>query len=150
MQVRGAFIGALVLVVVGVAAALGVSAWRHHSDQQELHAALALAHRLQMPISATSSNECHGDGLVACWVSPNSSRAVAQAVGTAMRADGARASVRCNSVKVGFGPAQQIGNECTVIARFGRRATAAMATPSTLRRGHNVIVVGTLVSVSAA
>lgn len=149
MRVRGVFIIVLVVVLVAAVAGLSFVSLRHRADQKNLRAASALAHRLEAPEPAVVSHECRGDGLVACWTSTQYATAVAQSLAVQMRAAGARPEVRCNLVKVGPANALVSRDACSVIARFGSRATAAFVDPSVQR------VIGkthsqTLVSVSAA
>jgi len=141
---------AFVAVLVAVAAALSVTAWQHRADARNLRAAASLAHRLPPPAGATTSSQCHGDGLTACWTAPRTAPDAAQALAMSMRGLGARPVVRCDSMKVGTGPATTTTDECSVIARFGSRAVAAFIGPNWQSTGSAGHIDGSLVSVAAA
>ena len=149
MRVRGGFIVVLLVIVVASVAGATFVSMRHRSDQHNLRAASALAHRLEAPESAVVSHDCHGDGLVACWTSTQQATVLAQSLAAQMRAAGARPEVRCHRVQVGPAGALVLREECSVIARFGSRATAAFVDPSVQR--HNAQLRSeTLISLSAA
>lgn len=148
MRVRGGFIVVLIAVLVATVAGVTVLSLRHRSDQRHMRAARALAHRLQAPAPAVVSHDCRGDGLVACWTSTQEARVVAQSLAAQMRAAGARPDVRCNGVKVGPAGALVSRDECSVIARFGARATTAFVDPN-LQRHRGEIHPQTLISLSA-
>jgi len=148
MRVRGGFIGVLIVALVGALAGTFFVSVRHRSDQQHLRAASTLAHRLRAPALAAASHDCRGDGLVACWTSNQGATAVAKSLATQMRAAGAQPEVRCSRVKVGPADALVSRDECSVIARFGSRATAAFVDPS-VQRTNGTIHAQTLISLSA-
>lgn len=150
MQVRGGLVVACVAVLVAVAAALSVAAWQRGLDGRNLQAAVSLAHRLPAPAFATTSRQCHGDGLTACWTTPRTAADVAQALAASMRGLGARPVVQCARMKVGVGPAGTTTDECSVIARFGARAVAAFVGPDWQGSGTAAHLDGSLISVAAA
>lgn len=149
MRVRGGFIVVLVVVLVGGVAGASFVSLRHRADQKNLRAASTLAHRLHVPGVAVVSHDCRGDGLVACWTSTQDATPIAQSLAAQMSAAGARPEVRCNRVKVGPTSALVSRDECSVVARFGSRATAAFVDPSVQRSGSELHS-QTLVSLSAA
>jgi len=148
MRVRGGFLVVLIVVLVAGVAGMSFVSLRHRADQKDLRAATALAHRLPAPELAVVSHDCRGDGLVVCWTSAQDATPMAQTLAAQMRAAGALPEVRCLRVKVGPANALVSRDECSVIARFGSRATAAFVDPS-VQGGAGKTHSQTLVSLSA-
>src|SRR5438270_9550379 len=95
MRVRGGFLVVLVVVLAAVGAWLAVAAWQHRADQRNLKAAMSVARGLPAPEGASSSRECHGDGLVSCWMTPAAPANAAQGIAASIRSLGGHATVRC-------------------------------------------------------
>jgi hypothetical protein len=150
MRARGGFVVGLVVVVVSVAAWLSVAAWRDHTDQRNLAAAVALAHRVPPPEGAVPSNACRGDGLVSCWTTPAQPRAAADSVAASLRRLGGHVTVACDRVRVGSGSAARSADECHVAARFGSRAVTVFADPHWQHGPGGNTIDGSLISVAAA
>lgn len=147
VTVRPVFVGALGIVAVGAAAAVGLTSVAHAHGQADARSATAAAHRVATPVGATPSHDCHGDGLVVCFTINESVIDATTAVNSSVGSAAAKpATVTCSRVAAGAASGQR---SCLVAVRWGAHGVFAFVEPHVVSASGHPAVRGTLVSVTA-
>jgi hypothetical protein len=149
VQVRARFLVALTLILVVLAGGSALLTYRHRVDQRNAKDVQALAKLVTLPAGASVSTECHGDGTTACWIIQETPKNVVAEVADQLRSASTTPQVRCSTIPLMIEPTGQ-HESCYATVRMGSRIVSVGAHHTWARRDGKLIVVGTLVGVSAS
>jgi hypothetical protein len=152
MRTRPVFTVLLALVIIGIAIGKTVVTESGNADHRNLVHAQTVAHNLVAPAGATTSNTCHADGMVSCWVVEGSAAHVATTVSAGLAGPaGKSATPSCQRVPVGTQGNSVTADECSVIVRYGDHGVFAFFDPQVSHDADGrATISGTLVTISAA
>jgi|SRR5450755_1832856 len=134
MRTRGIFFVLLGLTIAGVTTGELVVATAAHADQRDLAHARATAEQLAAPEGVVVSTECHGDGLIWCWLTPQSVASVTASI-SAQLGPAAGGPV-CQHLLIGTAAAGHTVNECLLAVRYGHHGAFAFVSPLPTRDSH--------------
>lgn len=149
----------LALVAVGVLVAPLVVGVMQEREAEHDALGQAIARGMDRPVGAVASNECHGDGLVACWqvdrpvsqVADEVQWAIGEVLGPSVNDVGP--GITCTQIPAGGPgvPDMPAGPmSCLVAARFGDSGVFVFVDPSYgMGRHGETGLVGSLISVTA-
>lgn len=148
MRVRPSFLAALVVLALVVAGAAGIVEIRHRADAQALRTVERAARAVSAPPGAAISHQCHGDGLVGCYVWQVGPRVATTEFATRLgRAAKQQPTVSCEPVRYGVAAGQPT---CVVAFRSHGRAAIVSVQPNVVAGAGGPEMTGSLISVSAA
>jgi len=148
MQVRARFVVSLAVTLIAVTGGSAYASHERHVDRQNLRQVQALAGLVAAPTDASVSTECHSDGTTACWVTKQTPKQVVAAVASQLRSASADPKVSCSSIPFKVEPTGQL-ETCAVIVRAGGHLVSVDAYHAIGEKDGKLVIVGTLVGVSA-